>query len=340
MLMGNSIPTGYNAAYPSGNTAAQRSSPSSAMKRALIGAGYQVQDEFFQGTMGFDPASSFASFDPRFTLGDGWVWMGINAANYGVLQNTTTQNSCTFTPTTQCDSAKLVFRSHSAAGSASATFGGINKTLNIPDARGFYSINFAPADGVALGNNTLSWNRQASGGQVTLAAVHCWNSRLPAFQILNASASGARAQHIANAADPGRPLYFPEQVLSAGDECWWMTIANDWRTNALPPMAEFQGLTEGWVDRRLANGIIPKIILDPRSALDVATIENMDAYSQTLRTVAASRNIKIYDVRDRWGEYADANAAGLMVGGSDYFHPNYQGAQDLGQFYAQIALAT
>ncbi|GLT00141.1 hypothetical protein GCM10007897_15250 [Sphingobium jiangsuense] len=341
LFHGNSIPVGYNAAYPTGNAGAWANSPISAMKRALIGAGYQVQDEFFEGTMGYTTAASFASFDTRLTIGAGWDFNGIIAANYGVLRNSTTQNSCTFTPTTPVDSATLIFRSHALVGLAQATLGAITKTLDIPATYGFYRIDFAPSDGVVLGNNALQWNRRASGGTVDLAAVYCWNSRLPSFQLLNASASGARAQHIANAQDAGRSLYFPELVLSAGDEAWWMTVANDWRANALPPMNDFRGYAEAWVQRRLDNGIIPRIIVDPRTALTggTATVTDMDAYTATLQEVAAAKGAKYYEMKDRWGEYADAAAAGLMVGGTDYFHPNWYGAQDMGQFLAQIALS-
>jgi len=341
MLQGDSIPTGYMSAYPSGNTAAQLTSPTAAMKRALIGAGFQVQDEFFEGTMGYTTAASFASFDPRVVFGAGWEFNGIVAANYGVLRNSTNQNECSFTPASQCDSATLIFRSHALTGSVSASLGSIVKTLSIPATYGFYRIDFAPSDGVTLAVNVLKWNRQASGGTVDLAAAYCWNSKLPSFQILNASASGARAMHIARGDDAGRSLFFPEQILSAGDECWWMVGPNDWRENALPAMSEFKAYAEAWADRRLANGIVPRIILNARTALTAgtATIEHMDDYSAALREVAAARSISVHDVKDRWGEYADALAAGLMVGGTDYFHPNWAGAQDLGQFYAQIAMA-
>lgn len=336
MLMGDSITVGYNTAYPTGNANAQLNSPVSVMKRALIGAGYQVQDEFFQGSMGYTTGSSFASFDRRVTLGAGWDFNAVTAANYGVLRNNSTTEPLFFAPRSQTNTCTVICRSSNIAGQATVSFGGVNKTLNIPAIYGFYAVTIGEADGVTLGNNSASVARV--NGTNDVAAIWCRDSRLPAFQLLNCSSSGARAQHIANGNDAGRSLFFPEQVLSAGDECWWMVAANDWRTNALPPMAEFQAYAEAWADRRLANGIIPKIILGPRSALDVATVENMDAYSQALRNVAGARDIDVYDVKDRWGEFADANAEGLMVGGTDYFHPSYQGAQDLGQFYAQIAL--
>lgn len=337
MLMGDSTTVSYNAAYPGGNAGAQANSAVSAMKRALIGAGYQVQDEFFQGTMGFTTGSSFASYDPRITLGSGWDFNAVTAANYGVLRNNSTTNPLIFTPTTPTQTCTLIVRSSNIAGSVTLTYGGVTKTLTIPAVYGFYSVTISATDGVALGNNIATIGRVS--GTVDIASLHCYNAKLPAFQLLNNSSSGARAQHIANGTDAGRSLFFPEQLLTAGDECWWMIGPNDWRTSALPPMADFKGYAEAWADRRIANGITPKIILGVRSSLEVATIANMDAYSAALREVAAARGIKVYDVRERWGEFADANAEGLMVGGTDYFHPNYQGAQDLGQFYASIALA-
>jgi len=341
LFHGNSIGVGYNAAFPSGNAGGWANSPVSAMKRALIGAGYQVQDDFFQGTMGYTTAASFASFDTRVAIGASWEFNAIVAANYGTLRNSATQSTCTFTPTTPCDSATLIFRSHALVGLAQATLGGITKTLDIPATYGFYRIDLGPSDGVVLGNNALQWNRRASGGTVDLAAVRCWNSKLPSFQLLNCSASGARAQHIANAQDAGRSLYFPEQVLSAGDEAWWMTVANDWRANALPAMSEFRAFVDAWVQRRLDNGIVPRIIVDPRTSLEAgtATVADMDAYTATLQEVAAAKGVKYYEMKARWGEFAEASAAGLMVGGTDYFHPNWAGAQDLGLFMAQIALS-
>ncbi|GLT02711.1 hypothetical protein GCM10007897_41330 [Sphingobium jiangsuense] len=62
-------------------------------------------------------------------------------------------------------------------------------------------------------------------------------------------------------------------------------------------------------------------------------------YNAAIREVAASRGAPVFDFKDRWGEHADALAAGLMNPDPDYFHPIWRGAEDIGQVYAMLALA-
>ncbi|WP_284278888.1 SGNH/GDSL hydrolase family protein, partial [Sphingobium jiangsuense] len=66
---------------------------------------------------------------------------------------------------------------------------------------------------------------------------------------------------------------------------------------------------------------------------------NQDLYNAAIREVAASRGAPVFDFKDRWGEHADALAAGLMNPDPDYFHPIWRGAEDIGQVYAMLALA-
>ncbi|WP_284279054.1 SGNH/GDSL hydrolase family protein, partial [Sphingobium jiangsuense] len=66
---------------------------------------------------------------------------------------------------------------------------------------------------------------------------------------------------------------------------------------------------------------------------------NQDLYNAAIREVAASRGAPVFDFKDRWGEHADALAAGYMNPDPDYFHPNWRGAEDIGQVYAMLALA-
>jgi len=338
MFHGDSTMAPYLTAYPSGNTGAYKNGAVRRMRDALIAAGHYAQDEFFQGTMGYTTAASFASFDTRMTLGAGWDFAAISAVNYGILQNSTTVNPWVFGPDTQCDTATVWFRSVTGTGSVSVAFGGITKTVDLqrPTPQ-FVSVTIGPSDGVVLGNNVVSVARVS--GTIALCAEWARNSRLPAYQLLNASSSGAKAQHAVNSQDNGRPLYFPEQVLTAGDICIWQIGINDWKMGQLSDLATFKGMFEQWADRRIAHGIVPRLVLPVRSNAAGALIEDMDTYYEVMIASAKARNIAYLSMKDRWGEFNDADAAGFMVGGSDYYHPNWYGAQDMGLLHAAWALS-
>ncbi|MBB3927807.1 lysophospholipase L1-like esterase [Sphingobium jiangsuense] len=340
MIAGTSIDAGYNTAFPSGNAQGYRCAPIRRLRDAIRARGFYAQDEFFAGTMGYTTASSFQSFDPRFQNGAGWEYNGFSGATWSILQNSTTTTPFTYTPDDATQTFTVWVRSVAGTGSVTVTCGAVTKTVSIQQTpTDFIAITLGESDGVTLGQNTYTVAR-ASG---TIQVVACWarNARLPAYQLLNCSASGGRMQHIANSADLARPFYFPEQILTAGDEYWIAMGPNDWRDNASPieSLPTYRTNMESVLDRRIANNIKTRVIIPARTSIAAASIANQDLYNAAIREVAASRGAPVFDFKDRWGEHADALAAGLMNPDPDYFHPIWRGAEDIGQVYAMLALA-
>ena len=342
MLRGDSTGIGYMTAYPSGNAAAQRCGPSRRMRDALIAAGCYAQDEFVAGSGGYTSASGFMSFDPRISMtGSGWGYWAVTTAVFGTIRNNTDTTSIwTFAPDTQCDSCIFTYARNNSRSTGEISFGGVTKAFNQYNATaGFGSVTIGPADGVALGAHKADIRRTAASGNVSIDSIWCYNSRLPGFQILNGSASGMKAQNLANSTAASASLYYPEQILAAGDECWWQIGVNDWKSSAPTDLAVFQGYVQAWVDQCQSRGIVPRIILPIRSALTDTTVELMQAYDAAQIAVAQAKNVAVYSFGDRWGSYVEASARGMMADAGDAFHANWFGAQDQGQFYAQIALS-
>lgn len=341
MLRSDSTGIGYLTGYPSGNAAAQRCGPSRRMRDALIAAGCYAQDEFLVGSGGYATAAGLLAFDPRVSMtGTGWAYWAVTTSVFGAIRNNTDTTSLwTFAPDTQCDTAVLYYAKDNSRSTGEMSFGGATKAFNQYSATaGWGSITIGPADGVVLGANKVDIRRTAASGNVTADAIWCYNSKLPAYQILNGSASGMKAQNLANSSTLSSSLYFPEQVLSAGDECWWQIGINDWKSASPTDLTTFQAYVQAWVDRCQMFGIIPRIILPIRSALTDTTAELMAAYDAAQIAVAQAKNVAVYSFGDRWGSYAEASARGLMAA-TDPFHAGWFGGQDQGQFYAQIAMA-
>lgn len=340
MIAGTSVDAGYMTAYPSGNQQGYKCAPIRRLRDAIRARGFYAQDEFFAGTMGYTTASSFQSFDPRFANGAGWEYAGISGATWSILQNSTSTTPFTYTPDDQTQTFTVWVRSVSGTGSVTVTCGAATKTVSIQQTpTDFIAITLGESDGVTLGQNVYSVAR-VSG---TVQVVACWarNSRLPAYQLLNCSASGGRMQHIANANDLARPFYFPEQILTAGDEYWIAMGPNDWRDNQTPveSLPAYRTNMEALLDHRAANGIKTRVIIPARTSIAAASIANQDLYNAAIREVAASRNTPVFDFKDRWGEHAEALANGYMNDDPDYFHPNWRGAEDEGQVYSVLTLA-
>jgi lysophospholipase L1-like esterase len=76
------------------------------------------------------------------------------------------------------------------------------------------------------------------------------------------------------------------------------------------------------------------VVLEVQIPGDPAAVD-LTPYREAVYAVADATGVMVLDLFDRWGDYASAEAAGLM---NDYFHPSAIGAVDIAA--AEVAVLT
>lgn len=275
----------------------------------------------YQSTFGNNDAASINRFpgaDTRVNPGS-WVISGgskIGIGQYPYLA--TAAATYAFTPTTQFDTIEIFYLSD-------PTFG--TYTVNVDGGASLGTINCAQATAfrkqtytVALGLHTT--NCVWATGNAYIGGIVVYNSAVKEVSVINAGAAGAK---IADYASPpsmalaysplnSLPVVLPHLILVGFtiNDTQSLTNLDTYGNNLQKAINAGKGIN---ADHLFITGVP-----GDRATRQPQAVQQL--YINKFKSVAAANNIPVLDMFNVFGNYATANARGLMI---DAVHFNYSG---------------
>lgn len=298
------------------------------MASYLAAAGVEVcTDSAFGHPFG---VSNVATFDPRVSIGAGWVPFSSTTLGGRFYQNTTTANALSFTPLGQFDTVNI----YTLQNTGLATF-----TLDIDGAvagAGFASVNGAGTGAVAKttltatkGLHTVNMIRtsvDASGAY--LIGWDAYDSSKCQLRILNTAAGSTRSSDwgTSGTSAPGGGLLKVAPQATFGD-----IGINNWQAGTA--LATFESQMQTLITNAKVSGDYISIVPNPTG--DPAAVGDQLIYMSSIRQLAASNNTALVDMSALAKSYSAMQAKGWMT---DYLHPTAEWHDYFGQFMAQRLL--
>lgn len=298
------------------------------IKEKLQAAGYSARADSFFGDLGV--GGSVATVDPRIAGFSGWFLATQEGLGGKHWRNTATGGDLPFVPEQTWDSVDIYCYCAGGYGEVTVDVGGaVLKTIATANATaGTYKFTAGPADGLTLAAQTLHLKKSATAGEVRVVGVECYNSTKPSVRVRVLGRVGWRSTEWAanvNGWDAGKQL-----PLVAGDVNIIDLGINDWLQYAVGATDETTFATNmNFIRSQIltTNANAAFVLLSPpNSSTGSAAQANQDKISAAIAALKKSWGCRLVDVPAVWGNYAAANALGLMA---DQNHPTGGGYVDI-----------
>lgn len=283
-------------------------SPAAALTRLLQGRGLPAYNDGVFGT------HNTSTWDSRVTYGGSWV-QSFWYTGRGFQIASLAAGTLTFTPADQFDRIRFFYATSTSSGEFTVDIGaGTIATINADTTLGFTSQTVS----VAAGSYTISCGHLNTKDQVFLKGIETTLSTSPRIHVATLGRSGALA---VNFTDPTSSAIgdYPFLTEYAPDLAILTLTIND--SNAGTSVATYETQIEELLTHLDGVGCDVLFCVPPGSSPQPA---NYSSYLSVVRNAG----VPVLELQDRWGVYADANAAGLM---SDTLHPGSAGNADWAQ---------
>lgn len=336
-IIGDSCDTGYNTATANSWTGGKAFSTSDLLARVLNGMGIPVG---IGSSFGSAFATNFATFllyDPR--------WTATNMGIHGLATATCGGQplapagagawTFNFTPTDTTgaalsyDTAELYYMQNTTYSSFSMSLDGVGAVSTLSSGTGALAKLTITGTLAAHVVNLSGTATALNDGHVL--GVNCYNSAVKQVFIQNWSFSGATAAGATAASWSNNTQYYScinGITFMAPDLSIIKLGLND--ITAAYSVATFTAGLQTLITACLATGSV--ILVVP----NVSTTSDVAPYISSIYQLAATNNVPIVDIYNRWTSYAQAQADGFM--NSDPIHPNKTGYQDVVNAYYQFVL--
>jgi len=296
------------------------------LQAAGINSGQNNRYGVASGTFSF-----LTGFDSRVSATGGWS-QGATLAVGGNAFACSATGALSFTP--QGNVTKFIIRWRDGAAGRNFNYqvdGGATTAVNSSGTTQIVST--GPISAGTSGSHTLTINWVL--GAVTILGIDAYDDTSGRIEatIENWGISGANSANLIDNTDTiaGRfaeyTTFAPKLSLIEGG------VINDWQQSV--SVATFQANLTTLVQKLLTVGdvIVCTPPFDP-SALGLAA--NQQAYVDAMYAVATANNCGVFDIRKKWGSYANAVSNGWQAAGGTDPHPTQAGYLD----YATAILPT
>lgn len=124
------------------------------------------------------------------------------------------------------------------------------------------------------------------------------------------------------------PKAIRDSVVAMGPKLVILEFLTNDQSLQQTPIADFKSRHQELIDHFVAAGACVLLLADPENNAAAAGITETD-YWQALKDLAdLNEHVAAYSIKEQWGSYATANAAGLYMAGSSV-HPSTLGHQDI-----------
>lgn len=317
LILGDSVTLGKGS-LPSG-TGRVNWNYASIAQRYLSAAGITCQRDY----MAANGDGTSDTFDSRVTKGSSWASTGATGVGGNTFQATTNTNALSFTPTGIVNTFIVYYDQFGAGGTLSVDIDGVGTlTQSTSGANGIGSkIITASAPGIHTVN--VKWS---SGGSVIIQNIEAYNSTINQLQIMTAGWGGATTADISNTVNAYGPLNGLKNL--APDLTIIATGINDWGTSA--DTTTFTANYQALITAALISGDCAALIPPPTNPATVPQA-TQDIYVAIIRSLAATNNIPVIDIYDRFQTYTFSTALY-----SDNLHPNGLGYEVIGHALAKF----
>jgi lysophospholipase L1-like esterase len=297
------------------------------MTQILRSCGLNASDASWMGDQNtFQQSTSLATYDPRITIGTGWV-SGTGGLTFGAYALTGSGSGVvSFSPTQTFDTIEVYWAGYPGHGTFS---------IGVDGGAGLASVSTDVAASVvktvvtcSRGTHTVDVAR-TGGGVVSLIGMRVYDSTVKEISIIQGGWSGAASASWNDAAQP----FSPKPVLQyiAPDLTIIALCGNDWHGSVA--QATFSANIQALITAAQVSG---DVILMTDTNTNPATTKSyalQQPYLDTLCSLAASNGVPFVDIAYRWKSFEAANAAGWM---SDQNHPSAAGYLEIAKLAASV----
>lgn len=290
-------------------------------------------DSFFGDNNVASNSSTVAAYDPRVTLGTGWVAANAATVSLGgrMLSSGGVTGALSFLPTGPVDTFDIYYAKNAGLG-----------TFNVSRTGDATSGNISSSGAAGIGKFTFTGARDSVNAvnvnwvsaQVLIIGIVASDSTKKAVQIYNWGwSSGKVSDWVANvnAFD-----HLPGLKLLAPDLTFISTGINEWFTST--NVATYTTNLGILVDAALLSGDVVVTTGFPTAQATI-TLAVQAQYIAAIQAVVAARpGVLLNDTWSRWRTYEDQNAFGFYQSGSAIaaLHPTAAGYRESAQGFASI----
>lgn len=312
-IVGDSVTVGLGA-FSSGDRLAW--GYTSIAQRMFGKVGVSAQRDWL--TSNGDGTSS--QYDGRIILGSSWTGNGGNSLGGAMYNAATNTNALSFTPTGIVDTFVIYFPTSGSLGLGTFAADIDGGTPTTQSEGGANSISKVTITASAPGIHTCNI-KYSSGGTVYIAEIEAYNSKVSQLQIMACGWGGATTGNVTTTVNAWDPLLALKYV--APDLTIIATGINDWHNGV--SLSTFQTNYQSLITAALVSGDCVALLPPPTLAATTPQA-TQDGYIAIIRTLAATNNIPVIDIYDR---YQTHTFSSLLY--FDDFHPNVLGYEVMGK---------
>ncbi len=325
--IGNSTAVGFGATAAANYINVRRQSPLSrltSLMRATLG---DTSSEAWFGNNGVEiNGTTMDQYDPRLTLGAGWVLSFQASLGKNSLGNSTTTNPLSFTPTVPVDTVDIYYFRDTTLGTFTVNANG-GATLATVNSNGAKTM-LKQTVSMPKGFNTINIVPPGSGVFVVIAGLHAYDSKNPGLSFFPLGHAGSTAASI----NGSGTLSVLNVLQTLGCD---VTIINnqinDWVAGT--DVAAFKANTQLLITAARRGGLCDVVLLnDPPSSPGSAPEATQELYRAAYRELAETNGLVLLDWAAEIGGYQSAVAAGLMY---DALHESAAGYAKKADFVAR-----
>lgn len=322
LVVGDSTSMGYGAG--SGGTAdtnARIASVPAQIAAGLAARGIPTSIDSWTGT-----ANEFGNtlYDPRVTFGAGWASLAGNYLGSPIAHSAGATTQHTFAPANAFDKIEVYYIDNKGSGAFDTSIDAGASLGSTTIGTGTAIIRKAVFT-VPLGTHTVKITPSA-GSDIWLYGIKCYNSAVPAIDILIGAFGGATS---GNWSDASLPYTSINAIKFFAPDLTIVNLGiNDENTSV--PAATFQANIQPIYDAGKVSG---DVFLSMHTPTNGAGAGLQPSYEAAYNTLASSNNAPLIDLFQRYLSYAAVNGRGWMF---DTLHPNATPYAQIGDYEAQI----
>jgi lysophospholipase L1-like esterase len=266
-------------------------------------------------------------YDPRVAPGAGWAAASNTGTVGGGLWGFTgsTASAFAFTPTGAFDTLTIRYAQQPRFGSFTVTLDGgpplgSVATSGVP---AYKAVTYRVPPGAGTVNIL-----PGADGRLFIGAIEASNSAVPAADVLQGAWFGARAQNFSNAGTPWAPLN--AIPLFAPDLTVINLTINDSNKSTAP--GEYQLQMQQIISAARQTGDVLLMVGAPSKTVQ-ALDGTLDSFIAIINLLALTNGCPVLDLKQRWGGYAEAQAAFPYC---DSLHPGALAYQDVARAIYEI----
>ncbi|MGK5028498.1 SGNH/GDSL hydrolase family protein [Janthinobacterium sp. MDT1-19] len=339
-LMGDSRTTGFGAAGTANFVGARAKNRAAQLAAILNAQGLPAHtDSFFCDGNINSVGATVPQYDPRITMGAGWINSGafnvVQWTGFGIaFSNLTTLNAMTFTPDNPTDTADVYYLTRPGFGSFTISVGG--NVIKTVDANVAQSIKKETVT-FPRGANTITFMPVALGSGVFVYGCDCYDSTMPKISVWTLGNSGGGVANLIYNTYPWEGTQPFKLGVMTPDVVILDIGVND--ANSAMALATYSQRLTTIVDNVQTGGsncILSTFLPASLTSWPRAAPPLVQPYWDAITSVALAKGLPLIDHASRFGSYELANPLGLYA---DTLHQNGVAMADQAQVDGAVLLA-